>query len=242
MSSRTLISGQAGVAVFLQDGCVQSFHLDGPAGVERRKEEIPQLFGDCKDTVAVEGIQREAVSARLELEWGKQRCLTLCLLLLNIESDSEARQLAASDIEEFLIIPEIASFVQARLFVAPIPDSADLLGAINFAHNHGAHTLVGILEEVGVYQAEIARCRSAWDSVPVQSFREESSKEAVAFDLVQAGAFYQLATTAPAKRGGLLMNLLLRPEFKRWHEKPLHKSGSGRGTRERKGSKEPPSC
>jgi hypothetical protein len=86
MSGKALISAQAGVAVLLHGGRVQSFHLDGPVGLDRSREEIPQIFGDCSDVVVVEGIGPESVSARLELEWAKQRCLSLCLLLLDIES------------------------------------------------------------------------------------------------------------------------------------------------------------
>ena len=216
MSSKALISGQAGVAVLLHGGHVQSFHLDGPAGVERRREEIPRIFGGCTDVFVVENIGPEAISARLELEWAKQRCLELCLLLLDIESDPESRLLAVPDIEELLRVPEIASFLRGRLFVAPMPDNADLIGAINRAHSQRAASLVGILEEVGVHQQEIHRCRSSWDALPPQTFRDESSKEDVAFALVQAGAFHQVVTTAVERRGSLLVELLVQPRFQKW--------------------------
>jgi tetratricopeptide (TPR) repeat protein len=216
MSSKALISGQAGVAVLLRGPRVQSFHLDGPEGLDRRREEISQIFGDCTDVVVVEDIEPEAVSARLELEWAKQRCLSLCLLLLDIESHPESRQLAVADIEEFLRDPEVASFLRARLFVAPLPENADLIGAINRAHSQNATSLVGILEEVGVHQEEIDRCRSSWDALPAHTFRDESSKEGVAFALVQVGAFHQVVTTAAEKRGALLLRLLVQPQFQQW--------------------------
>ena len=216
MSSKALISGQAGVAVLLHGGRVQSFHLDGPEGLDRRREEISQIFGDCTDVVVVDDIELEAVPTRLELEWAKQRCLALCLLLLDVESHVEARQLAVADIEEFLKVPEIASFLHARLFVAPMPDNADLIGAINRAHSQNATSLVGILEEVGVNQEEIDRCRSSWDALPAQTFRDESIKEGVAFALVQAGAFHRIVTTAAEKRGALLLKILVQPQFQQW--------------------------
>jgi hypothetical protein len=216
MSSKALISGQAGVAVLLKGGRAQSFHLDGPAGIERRWEEIPQIFGDCTDVVVVEGIEHEAVAARLELEWTKQRCLSLCLLLLDIESNPESRLSAIRDVEEFLAAPEVADFLLARLFVAVMPDSADLIGAINRAHSQNAAKLVDILEEVAGHQEEIDRCRSAWDALPAQNFRDEHSKEGVAFALVQAGAFHQVVTTAAERRGALLVKLLEKSELE-WH-------------------------
>jgi len=216
MSNKALISGRAGVAVLLHDGRTQSFHLDGPTGVERRREEIRLILGDCTDVIVVDNIAPESVSARLELEWAKQRCLALCLLLLDIESHPESRLLAVADMEDFLRDPEIAGFLRARLFAAPMPDKADLIGAINRAHSQNATSVVSILEEVGVHQGEIARCRSSWDAVPPQTFRDESSKEGVAFALIQAGAFPRIVTTAPEKRGALLLDLLARPELRQW--------------------------
>ena len=216
MSTRALISARAGVAVFLHGERVESFHLDGPAGLERRWEEIPQIFGDCTDVIVVEDIRKESVSARLELEWAKQRCLSLCLLLLDAESHPESRLLAVPEIEEFLTTPEVASFIRARLFVAPMPENTDLIGAINRAHGHGAARLVAILEEAGAHQDEIARCRASWDAVPAQTFRDEPSKEAVAFALVQAGAFHQLVTTPAERRGTFLVKLLSQPQFQQW--------------------------
>jgi tetratricopeptide (TPR) repeat protein len=202
--------------VFLHGERVESFHLDGPAGLERRWEEIPQIFGDCTDVIVVEDIRKESVSARLELEWAKQRCLSLCLLLLDAESHPESRLLAVPEIEEFLTTPEVASFIRARLFVAPMPENTDLIGAINRAHGHGAARLVAILEEAGAHQDEIARCRASWDAVPAQTFRDEPSKEAVAFALVQAGAFHQLVTTPAERRGTFLVKLLSQPQFQQW--------------------------
>jgi tetratricopeptide (TPR) repeat protein len=136
--------------------------------------------------------------------------------LLDAESHPESRLLAVPEIEEFLTTPEVASFIRARLFVAPMPENTDLIGAINRAHGHGAARLVAILEEAGAHQDEIARCRASWDAVPAQTFRDEPSKEAVAFALVQAGAFHQLVTTPAERRGTFLVKLLSQPQFQQW--------------------------
>jgi hypothetical protein len=166
--------------------------------------------------VVVEGIEQKEVAARLELEWVKQRCLSLCLLLLDSKSQAESQLLAIPHIEEFLAGPEIADYLRARLFVAPMPDNADLTGAIHRARSHRADRLAEILREVSVCQEEINHCRSAWDALPAQIFGDESAKEGVAFALVQAGGFYQVATMAARKRGAWLAKLLERPEFQRW--------------------------
>ena len=97
-----------------------------------------------------------------------------------------------------------------------MPENADLIGAINRAHSQHAVRLVDVLEEVGVHQEEIEHCRSSWDALPAQTFRDASAKEGVAFELVQAGVFWQLVTTPAGKRGGLLVRLLPQPQFQQW--------------------------
>ena len=221
MTSRTLISGQAGVAVLFDGQCVHSFHLDGPANVERSRQEVDRLFGDCTDIVVFRNLAASAVPGQLDLEWSKQRCLTLCLLLLDVHADAEARRLTILDLEDFLTVPAIADFVRHRLFAVPLPDHADLIGSINRAFDQGAQRLVKLLEDAGTYQVEIARCRTAWDILPVAPFRDESQKQALAFALVNSGAFHMIATTDAAKRGGVLMQLLTKQDlhsFRGWRE------------------------
>lgn len=211
MTSRTLISGRAGVAVHFHAGRVHSFHLDGPQGLERRPEEVRRLFGDSPDVITVPGLYPKDIPARLEFEWRKQQALILCLLLLDRESNPEARLLAIPDLEESLVDPEILTFLRSRLFVAPLPGNADLIGSINRAHDHKASKLVALLEDVGQHQIEIARCRAAWDAV---AFQDESQKEGLAFELVNAGAFHALSTAKPEQRGAVLIRFLTRPEIR----------------------------
>jgi len=211
MTSRTLVSGRAGVAVHFHAGRVYSFHLDGPQGLERRPEEVRRLFGDSPDVVAVPGLDPKDIPVRLEFEWRKQQALVLCLLLLDRESNLEARLLAIPDLEESLVDPEILTFLLSRLFVAPLPGNADLIGSINRAHDHKASKLVALLEDVGQHQIEISRCRAAWDAV---GFQDESQKEGLAFELVNAGAFHALSTAKPEQRGAVLTRFLTRPEIR----------------------------
>ena len=221
MMTQTLISGQAGVAVLLQGERVSSFHLDGPAGLERRREDIPQLFGHCTDVTSVSGLAPEDVPVRLEQEWAKHRCLILTLLLLDFHSDPEARLLTVPDIENFLTAADIAAFVRARLFAAPLPDDADLIGSINRAADQKAERLVELLEEVGTHQPGIALCRSAWDAVPTDKFKDTRHKEGLAFELVNSGAFHRLATTPAEKRGAVLVHILTQRQyqvFSGWRE------------------------
>ena len=190
MTGKALISGQAGVAVWLGGESVRSFHLDTPTGIDRSRAEIPRLFGDCTDVIVVEGIDADAVPTQLELRWKKDRCLSLCLLAL--DPQAESRDLAIAIAEELLAELEVEHFLRHRLFVAPMPETAGLMNAAVSAKG-AAPKVAEILQEVGQFQDEIRRCRAAWDAWPVTIFGDESRKEQVAFDLVETGAFYRTA-------------------------------------------------
>jgi hypothetical protein len=159
--------------------------------------------------VKVEGIELDEVPARLELHWKKHRCLSLCLLLLDRESQAESRVLAMDAAEELLAAREVGRFLRARLFVAPMPEEGDLPHAIDRVKGR-APVLEEILREVDLHQAEIRRCRAAWDDLPVELFGDEPQKEEAAFALVEAGAFYLAAITTDPN--GLSADLLGRPE------------------------------
>jgi len=211
MTCRTLISGRSGVAVHFDGERVLSFHLDGPQGLERGPNEVPRLFADSADVIAISGLSPGDIPARLELEWRKQQALVLCLLLLDRESNAEARLLAIPDIEESLAEPEILRFLRSRLFAAPLPCNADLIGSINRAHGLKASHVAALLQDIDRHQIEISRCRAAWDAV---AFHDERQKEGVAFELVNAGAFHAMSTAKPGQRGAVLTRFLALPEIR----------------------------
>ena len=223
--SRALISGQAGVAAWIDGDMVRSYHLDGPSNVDRTRGEIPRLFGDCTDVIAVEGIAIEGVPARLELQWKKHRCLTLCLLFLDIETRHESRKLAMRGTEQLIAEREVDMFLRHRLFVAPMPGDVDIESMIDLANDGRATRVAIMLEEVFLQQKEIWQCRTAWDSVPIKLFGDEARKEQAAFELVEAGAFHMAAMASSAERNrtfpmqvsetrnSVLVDVVVRPQF-----------------------------
>ena len=176
--------------------------------MERGPEEIARLFGDAPDIIAVEELTKETIPQRLELEWSKNRCLLLCLLLLDANANSEARSTAVRDIEEFLADPAVFNFIADRFYVAPLPDSADLPGSIVRARDGDAWRLASVLEEIGAAQEEIARCRRSWDELPLELFGGQPDKEAMAFELVQAGAFREVVAASASEQLDVLTHLL----------------------------------
>ena len=113
-----------------------------------------------------------------------------------------------SDIEEFLADPAVFNFIADRFYVAPLPDSADLPGSIVRARDGDAWRLASVLEEIGAAQEEIARCRRSWDELPLELFGGQPDKEAMAFELVQAGAFRAVVAASASERLDVLTHLL----------------------------------
>ncbi|MFN7924063.1 MAG: hypothetical protein U0Q16_28430 [Bryobacteraceae bacterium] len=213
MMSRTLVSGQAGVAILFDECGIRSFHRHGPAGVLRSQAEVPGLVGGCKDVVVVEGLDAEGVPALLEHEWMKQRALLLFLLLIDSESRTETRLVAIPDLELFLAEPRVTVSVLHRMFAAPIPAEADLPGAIDLASGRNALQVMRLLVEIQSHQAEIAVVRSLWDAVPAGLFGSIEEKERVAFQLVTDGVLYQLAIRDANVKDTVFADLLENPRW-----------------------------
>lgn len=207
MPSKTLISGEAGVAVLLDGERVRSFHVDDSYWAERQLSDIARLFEGCADVITVEGLKEQEVPERLKLEWRRNHCLLLCLLLLKAKSDPEARRLAVKDTEHFLGDDAVYSFIEARLFAAAMPSSADLPGAVMLAHKAGTIRLLALLQEVQAMQGEIAQCRASWDAVPAEFLGGALQKEMLAFALVHGGAFKKVVSTPADQRINMLPDL-----------------------------------
>ncbi len=202
--------------MLLEDSRVVSYHMDGPQDVDRGQHEIYALFEGAGDVIELQPADRELVLERLELEWRKDRALVLMLLLLNRNSDTTARRLAVEDLEYFLSEEEVVRFVTARLFSAPLPDSADQVGSRILVNMFCAHRLNGFLEQLFASQDAIRRCRAVWDGIPVPRFGSQSEKDAFTCELILAGMFYRIAEAAPAKLDGELKSILGATRFHRF--------------------------
>ena len=125
---KALVSGQAGIAVLIEGGRVSFLHLDSPQPIPRSKADIPHLFADATDVVELPQTTVEKAGAALDLSWRQDRALHLILILLDREADDGARRIAVECLEEFLADSEVSAFVCNRLYSAPLPDLADMVG------------------------------------------------------------------------------------------------------------------
>lgn len=152
---KALISGQAGVAVLIEEDHLSSLHVDETEATPLNEEDLPYLLADTTDLSQLEDTTIDAVSVALELAYQKDQSLHLILILLDREADPEVRRLAAECLEESFTNPEVFNFIRNRLCEpqpSP-PQNMDLPGAR--VHAQGVRTLrlVEFLNDLGSYLA-----------------------------------------------------------------------------------------
>jgi hypothetical protein len=189
---RTLVSGQAGVAVRIDGSHCAAVRLGSPREIPCSPRDLAYLFGDAADI--------EETTLRLEVavdrQWRQDRGLHLILILLDSAAEPEARREAAECLEELLAAGNVHRFVHTRMYVAPLPPNADPSGARALAGSSATR----ILEDVIARQAGIARARAAWDSLPDSFLGGPDGKRRFAQALVNYGAFYLLAHVGSADK------------------------------------------
>ncbi|MBI3671134.1 MAG: hypothetical protein HY237_15305, partial [Acidobacteria bacterium] len=215
---KALISGQAGVAVLFDGECVSSLRVGSPVEVPLSESEILCVLGDASDLAQLDEINRDAAATELELAWRKDRSLHLALILLDGEADREARQLSTECLQEFIGDPNVLEFILDRLYSAPLPLRADLLGALLLAERVRAAAVVSFLEDLGEHQAEIERCREAWDLLSADRFGGPETKAQFGYALATAGAFRQLAKAEPEEKNNVVVRYLTNPEIRSFRD------------------------
>lgn len=196
-----LISGQAGVAVLIQGDTATSFTIDEPdVLVDISTSSVPYMFSEVTDLVEVREISREKAFAELKAAWSKDRILQLTLLLLSAEDTEAVRTLAAECVGDFLASAELKDFLLNRLFMAPMPTTGGMVDAIRLASKANLKHVVDTLNHVERHQAEITRCRQAWDSIPSDAFADNETRKHFEYVAVTSGAFRRFAETANERK------------------------------------------
>ena len=115
----------------------------------------------------------------------------LALILLDRQADPETREAAAESLGELFAQDEVREFVENRLHSAPLPQDADLMGALSKVSAGG--TLEGFLVHLGERQACITGIRAGWDALPQSVFPSETPRQVFLKRLTDSDAFRMLA-------------------------------------------------
>ncbi|MGA2325314.1 MAG: tetratricopeptide repeat protein [Bryobacteraceae bacterium] len=194
---------------------MSSLHLDSPQPIPTSKADIPYLFADATDVVELPETTVEKAGAALDLSWRQDRALHLILILLDREADDEARRIAVECLEEFLADSEVSAFVCNRLYSAPLPDSADMVGALLLAESASASRLDALLEDLGESQAEICRRRREWDALAADLFDGPQAKLGFGYVAVTSGTFRRVVQSEPGQINSVLVEGLADRRFQR---------------------------
>lgn len=212
-----IVSGQSGVAILAHAEGLASLQAgQGTKVVRRSPSEARLLLGDAQDFQALENVELEEVSRRLDLATAQMDALHIALLLLDGSLSADTRQTAAEELQELMEDEAVTVFVENVLFAHPLPADADLSGAL---------AVCSPMEQVWIFlktlifrQDKIAVVHRAWERIPTLVFGTEEARESVRSVAVQEGLFRDLVVFCRATRASveeLLAEFLHRSEIRR---------------------------
>ena len=211
---KAIISGQAAVAVFFDGEKMWSVNLDNlDKKIRCSESDLRFLFAGVTDLVELEDVTEEEALKELEQAWKKDRAMHLILILLDNEEAEETRQLAAECLEEFLPDSEVEEFVFNRMYAAPLPNEADLPGAMRYAEEVQGTYLHQLLNQLKSDQSEITHLCNAWNALPIKLFGSLEDVDTFKQAAIRAGAF-RLFVAEDYRYNKILSKLLDAPQFR----------------------------
>jgi len=204
-----VISGRAGRALVLDGESLTSFDVDDASNlVPRKPPDLPYLFGESQDLRVIEDSDIESISRELKADSDLNFAVDLTLISLDEELEDDIRKDAIQDLNELLAHDKLSECLENIMFARPLPNDADLAGALKFCDKSRLPNAFALLERLDRCQPLISKVSSAWDVVPSKVFgghEQESHFRRVA---VQRGLFRSLVITleTPRKISTFLLN------------------------------------
>ncbi len=189
------ISGQAALAIILNEGEASCLELDGnwpPRPIQHNS--IPILLQDSTDVAKYVNADREQIERELELAWAKDRALRLAILILDGSEGVDIREDAADCIEELLSSESVLRFVRNIFYSSPLPDTSDVATALKILATKSMPVTTGFLELLLDHQKAIGDCCQAWESLPTQIFESLEYKNYIRQVMINESAFLNLST------------------------------------------------
>ncbi|MFL6263977.1 MAG: hypothetical protein ACJ76Y_30175 [Thermoanaerobaculia bacterium] len=213
-----IVSGQSGVAILAHAEGLASLHAGrGTEVVRRSPSEARLLLGDAQDLQALENVELEEVSRRLDFATAQMDALHVALLLLDGSLSSDTRQEAAAELQELMEGKPVIFFVESVLFAHPLPADADLPGAFAACSQEEMEQTRSFLQRLTSLQDQITEVHQAWKRIPESIFGTEEDRGSVHSVAVREGLFRELvfcrADQVSVEK--LLADFLLRSKIRR---------------------------
>ena len=172
-------------------------NVNNPSDVAARSpREFPYLFGGADDLFFLEGVEATDVSQQLKAASDGQDVRLLTLLCLDAQRPSDIRRDASIELDEVLLEnPGAAAFAERLLLSTPLPQTADLTGAIALSSGGAGREL---LERLELFQSFVEQASSAWEAIPERVFSNEGDGRRHVVDgvLVREGVFRSFVRAA----------------------------------------------
>jgi hypothetical protein len=190
-----VISGRSGTALLIDGDVWLSFSVDDPdSPVYRSPADLRLLFGDAIDLLSLENTDRESVLKVLKLERSISSSLDLALMLLDRDLSENVREKAAAALENLIADERVHRRLEGTLYAHPLPQIADLHGALKYCHKRQAGLARVLLQGLKERQSLIKDVRLAWESIPSNLFESEDQRAEFHHVAVTEGLFRDLAT------------------------------------------------
>src|SRR5215216_1088443 len=229
MIEQVFISGQIGKAIYEQDEHYYVLGLgDYQEPVECRVGEISLFLDSGAEFSVISGknINVDTIKSILELNKQAHRALSMTISVFDDKLSGESRSLSVEAAEEFLQDESVYAFVKNRISARPLPDMADINGAIRYAESASASVALSLYKEVLESQEAIRIVLDSWQETAQESFdsiEDESEAEKV---LIEEGVFAEMVAALTARDKNRLNSLVLmygrKPELSKTLPRATH--------------------
>ncbi|HAV43133.1 TPA: hypothetical protein DCX15_03865, partial [bacterium] len=222
MIEQVFISGQIGKAIYEEDNrhfIVGVEDYENP--IECRYGDISMFF-DCgaeftiissKD-IGLSDIRNSLESSRLAY-----RALFLAISGFDGELSNEIRSLSIEAVEELFQNKSSYAFVRARLLGRPLPEMADINGAIFLAESGDTPIIKLLYKEVQASQKAVQDLLEVWKKIALKFFDSYEEQARGERALIEMGVFAEIVTVMTSgdikALDSIAMNYGLQPEFKK---------------------------
>ncbi|MDB5318465.1 MAG: hypothetical protein JWN40_96 [Phycisphaerales bacterium] len=203
-----LISGQAGVAFAIMGNNAEIVEINsGDTFRAFPAEAIWYALDHATDVRELRNVSYSDIKSQLKTDWECDRALHLTLILLSREEELGDREQAAALAGQLVASNAVHSFVQNRLYAAPMPGLADLGGAARLAAT-SSERLAELLVRVENKQATIRKIWNAFSKIPDAAFGDGSARLQIQAKVKGTGAARLLAEADSGISGDVIIKLL----------------------------------
>jgi len=195
-----LVSGQAGVAIFVQGNEALLVSIDAPETESAcSPNSIPYLLGCADDVVEFKAVSKKTALLQLQLAWKFDRALHLILILLDRDEERDTKFMAAECIPDLIADIQVQERLENVLYSCKIHNAQGLDEARDFFLDDDR--LPELLRELKSNQEIIGTIRQSWDELSLELFETPVEKEVFRLAAVHAGAFRLLAKNSKDPSG-----------------------------------------